>query len=71
MSTHATPAVRKAAANYGVDLGNVTGTGVGGRITMADVNAAGRQRAKDAVMTTGQAEQLASMLGVPSGDLLR
>jgi hypothetical protein len=36
----ATPAVRATAAARGVDLKNVKGTGVGGRITIADVKAA-------------------------------
>ncbi|MEM7809070.1 MAG: dihydrolipoamide acetyltransferase family protein, partial [Planctomycetota bacterium] len=36
----ATPAVRKQARDKGVDLRDVAGTGVGGRVTLADVEAA-------------------------------
>lgn len=71
MTKSVTPAVRAAAAQHGVNPGNVTGTGVGGRVTVGDVQAAGRKRAQDAVMTKGQADELASMLGVSSADLLR
>lgn len=34
---YVTPLVRRLAAQHGIDLGNVTGTGVGGRIRKADV----------------------------------
>lgn len=71
MSTNVTPAVRMAAAQHGVSLSNVTGTGAGGRITTGDVTAAARRQAKDAVMTKPQADELAAMIGVPSADLLR
>ena len=36
-SAYVTPLVRKLAADHGVDLGSVTGTGVGGRIRKQDV----------------------------------
>jgi pyruvate/2-oxoglutarate dehydrogenase complex dihydrolipoamide acyltransferase (E2) component len=39
-ATAATPAVRKLAKDLGVDLGSVSGTGPGGRITRADVESA-------------------------------
>jgi 2-oxoglutarate dehydrogenase E2 component (dihydrolipoamide succinyltransferase) len=39
-----TPLVRKLAGQLGVDLGSVTGTGVGGRIRKQDVQAASDQR---------------------------
>lgn len=39
-STYVTPLVRKLAADHGVDLATVTGTGVGGRIRRQDVVAA-------------------------------
>jgi pyruvate dehydrogenase E2 component (dihydrolipoamide acetyltransferase) len=40
-SVAAAPAVRRLAAELGVDLGRVAGTGPGGRVTEADVRAAG------------------------------
>lgn len=43
MSVYATPAVRAVAQRLGVDLALVTGTGVGGRITVADVQSAAGQ----------------------------
>ncbi len=45
----ATPLVRRVAAELGVDLGAVTGTGPGGRITEADVRKAGSGGAPAAV----------------------
>ena len=36
----AAPAVRRLARDKGVDLHDVTGTGIGGRVTLADVEAA-------------------------------
>jgi pyruvate dehydrogenase E2 component (dihydrolipoamide acetyltransferase) len=42
---YVTPLVRKLAAEHGIDLGGITGTGVGGRIRKQDViEAAARQR---------------------------
>ena len=38
----ATPMARKVAADLGIDLATVTGTGVGGKITQQDVEAATR-----------------------------
>ncbi|HET6251817.1 MAG TPA: dihydrolipoamide acetyltransferase family protein [Tepidisphaeraceae bacterium] len=38
----AAPAVRRLARDMGVDLQTIAGTGIGGRITLADVEAAGR-----------------------------
>lgn len=43
MSVTATPAVRAAATRLAVDLATVTGTGAGGRITVADVQSAAGQ----------------------------
>jgi 2-oxoglutarate dehydrogenase E2 component (dihydrolipoamide succinyltransferase) len=40
-SSYATPVIRKLAADQGIDLQTVTGTGVGGRIRREDVIAAG------------------------------
>ncbi len=42
--TYVTPVVRKLAADSGVDLSSVTGTGVGGRIRREDVLAAAEQQ---------------------------
>src|SRR5215218_9064991 len=48
-SAYVTPLVRKLASEQGVDLGSVTGTGVGGRIRKQDVleAAAAQQKAKE------------------------
>ncbi|HEX9031863.1 MAG TPA: 2-oxo acid dehydrogenase subunit E2 [Streptosporangiaceae bacterium] len=43
-SPYVTPLVRKLAAEHGIDLGSITGTGVGGRIRKQDVLDAARQR---------------------------
>ena len=42
---YVTPLVRKLAAEHGVDLATVSGTGVGGRIRKQDVIDAARARA--------------------------
>ena len=47
-SPYVTPLVRKLAAEHGVDLSSVTGTGVGGRIRKLDVLAAAEEAAKAA-----------------------
>lgn len=57
----ASPAAKKLAAELGVDLANVAGTGPGGRITLEDVNAAasaapGRAAGAAAPSQTGVAE---------------
>jgi 2-oxoglutarate dehydrogenase E2 component (dihydrolipoamide succinyltransferase) len=50
-----TPLVRKLAAEHNIDLGSLTGTGVGGRIRKQDVlEAADRQRAEAAARTAAQ-----------------
>jgi 2-oxoglutarate dehydrogenase E2 component (dihydrolipoamide succinyltransferase) len=49
--TYVTPLVRKLAAEHGVDLGSIQGTGVGGRIRKSDVLAAADKQAQQ------QAEQ--------------
>jgi 2-oxoglutarate dehydrogenase E2 component (dihydrolipoamide succinyltransferase) len=46
--TYVTPLVRKLAAEHGVDLGSVTGTGVGGRIRKQDVLEAARAQSPPA-----------------------
>ncbi len=43
-SPYVTPLVRKLAAEHDIDLGSITGTGVGGRIRKQDVLDAARQR---------------------------
>ena len=45
-SPYIAPVVRNLAAKLGVDLGRVTGTGVGGIITREDVQRASREQAK-------------------------
>jgi pyruvate dehydrogenase E2 component (dihydrolipoamide acetyltransferase) len=46
--SYVTPLVRKMAAEHGVDLGSITGTGVGGRIRKQDVLAAAAAKAAPA-----------------------
>ncbi len=54
--TYVTPLVRKLAAEHGVDLASLTGTGVGGRIRKQDVlEAAERQRAEAATRAAAAA----------------
>ena len=53
-SPYVTPLVRKLAAEHGVDLSTVTGTGVGGRIRKQDVLAAAEE-AKKAAAAAAQA----------------
>jgi pyruvate dehydrogenase E2 component (dihydrolipoamide acetyltransferase) len=50
---YVTPLVRKLAAEHGVDLGQVSGTGVGGRVRKQDVLDAARAR-RDAATTQAQ-----------------
>lgn len=47
-SGYVTPIVRKLASDHGVNLANVTGTGVGGRIRKEDVLAAAKPQAQSA-----------------------
>ncbi|WP_111765347.1 2-oxoglutarate dehydrogenase, E2 component, dihydrolipoamide succinyltransferase [Nakamurella deserti] len=46
--TYVTPVIRKLASDNGIDLGSVTGTGVGGRIRREDINAAVAAKAEAA-----------------------
>ena len=63
------PLVRRVAADLGVDLSTVDGTGPHGRITRSDVlQAAGRQQ-DDTLRLTPQARRLADELGVDLGHL--
>jgi 2-oxoglutarate dehydrogenase E2 component (dihydrolipoamide succinyltransferase) len=54
---YVTPLVRRLAAEHGVDLGSVTGTGVGGRIRKQDVIAAAEQSAPAAAPAAAQGGQ--------------
>jgi pyruvate dehydrogenase E2 component (dihydrolipoamide acetyltransferase) len=58
-SSYVTPVIRKLAADQGVDLANLTGTGVGGRIRREDVLAAG-QAAKAAAEAAKEAAKAAA-----------
>jgi len=66
-SAYVTPLVRKLAAEQGVDLGSVTGTGVGGRIRKQDVleAAAAQQKAKEQAAAPQPAA--AAPAGAPAG----
>ena len=60
-STYVTPLVRKMAAEHGVDLASVTGTGVGGRIRKQDVlDAAEAQKAPAAEHAPAEAAPAAA-----------
>ena len=52
----ASPLARKLAAEHGVDLTHVTGTGPGGRVTEADVEAYAKQLLAEAAETTTRTE---------------
>ena len=56
-SPYVTPLVRKLAAEHAIDLGTVTGTGVGGRIRKQDVLEVARQRRGDGGPTQVTAAQ--------------
>jgi 2-oxoglutarate dehydrogenase E2 component (dihydrolipoamide succinyltransferase) len=58
--TYVTPLVRKIAAQNGVDLATVTGTGVGGRIRKEDVLAAAMSAAPAAASSTAPAAPAAA-----------
>jgi 2-oxoglutarate dehydrogenase E2 component (dihydrolipoamide succinyltransferase) len=58
--TYVTPLVRKIAAQNGVDLATVTGTGVGGRIRKEDVLAAAKSAAPAAASSTAPAAPAAA-----------
>jgi pyruvate dehydrogenase E2 component (dihydrolipoamide acetyltransferase) len=66
-SAYVTPLVRKMAAQQGVDLASVVGTGVGGRIRKQDVlDAAEKQRAAAAPPAAAPAAQPAAPAAAPS-----
>ncbi len=54
----ATPVARRAAAASGVDIGSVTGSGPGGKVTKADVLAAGNGSAPAVAASAGEAKPL-------------
>lgn len=59
----ATPAVRRVARDLGVDINNVAGTGIGGRVTEKDVRAAA---AGGPALRAGPASIRAARAGAPS-----
>ncbi|MFC4623980.1 dihydrolipoamide acetyltransferase family protein [Daeguia caeni] len=54
------PAVRRAAAEYGIDPSTVTGTGKGGRVTRLDMDLAYQQKIRQATTATAASVQPAS-----------
>ena len=63
---YVTPLVRKLAAEHGIDLGSVAGTGVGGRIRKQDVIEAARAlRGPGAVAAPGQPAQASAAAAAP------
>lgn len=63
-SPAAAPLVRRVAADLGVDLTAVTGTGPHGRITRADVVRAADRQPEEGLRLTPQARRLAAELGI-------
>ena len=63
---YVTPLVRKLAAEHGVDLGEIPGTGVGGRIRKQDVLDAARAR-RDTPAAAQQAPAAAPAVAYPAG----
>jgi pyruvate dehydrogenase E2 component (dihydrolipoyllysine-residue acetyltransferase) len=67
---YVTPLVRKLAAEHGIDLGSVAGTGVGGRIRKQDViDAARALRGPGAVAAAGQPGQAPAAAAAPPAPL--
>jgi 2-oxoglutarate dehydrogenase E2 component (dihydrolipoamide succinyltransferase) len=66
---YVTPIVRKLAADHGVDLGTLTGTGVGGRVRKSDVLAAAEAAKAAAAAPAGTAPAAAASAPVPGSPL--
>ncbi len=70
-SAYVTPLVRKLAAEHGVDLASISGTGVGGRVRKQDVldaAAAAEKAAADQQAAEKAASEPAAAPAAPSGD---
>jgi 2-oxoglutarate dehydrogenase E2 component (dihydrolipoamide succinyltransferase) len=67
--SYVTPLVRKLAADNGVDLASVTGTGVGGRIRKSDVLAAAAAKAAPAPAPAAAAAPVAAAAAVAASPL--
>jgi pyruvate dehydrogenase E2 component (dihydrolipoamide acetyltransferase) len=65
-SPYVTPLVRKLAAENSIDLGSLTGTGVGGRIRKQDVLAAADQRAQKEEVATAPTQPPAPAAHTPA-----
>ena len=70
-SPYVTPLVRKLAAEHGVSLASLTGTGVGGRIRKQDVLAAAEARKAPAAVATPAAAPAAAPAAKPEPSPLR
>ena len=68
-ATFVGPVVRKLAAELGVDLPTVSGSGIGGRVTRADVERAATGRSRSAADTSAAAPDSASV-GPQPGDVI-
>jgi pyruvate dehydrogenase E2 component (dihydrolipoamide acetyltransferase) len=68
-ATFVGPVVRKLAAELGVDLATVSGSGIGGRVTRADVERAATGRSRSAADTSAAAPDSASV-GPQPGDVI-
>lgn len=68
-ATFVGPVVRKLAAELGVDLATVSGSGIGGRVTRADVERAATGRSRSAADTSAAAPASASV-GPQPGDVI-
>jgi pyruvate dehydrogenase E2 component (dihydrolipoamide acetyltransferase) len=65
-SAYVTPLVRKMAAQHGVDLAGIVGTGVGGRIRKQDVLDAAQQQGRDTTPTQPAAAAAAAAQPAPA-----
>jgi 2-oxoglutarate dehydrogenase E2 component (dihydrolipoamide succinyltransferase) len=65
-ASYVTPLVRKLAKEHGVDLGSITGTGVGGRIRKQDVLAAAEEARKAAEAPAPQPEPQPAAASAPA-----